>query len=376
MSRWSAIAGLGRRAPRNADFADLLETVLVAAVATILVIRTQLWLTNYPQLGGHGLHIAHLLYGGFLMLLAIAILLTFLGRGPRRPAAIVGGIGFGFFIDELGKFITADNNYFFKPAAALIYLIFIGLFLLVRRLNRGYVFSPAERLANAIDLVANAARRPFDEHEKRRALAWLRGAEEAGPLAASIRRVVSDLEALPPAAPSLLARWAAAVRRRYFALAERSWFPLLLDCVFGFWAILSVLTIIELVFSVAFHWTGAMAGFKRDDLAHLPFVNWADLVSSAVAASLVVAGLLELHRGGRLAAYRLFKDALLVSIFVTRVFAFVESQFGAVFGLAVDLLLLVTVRYMIEQERRRTEGAEAEGPRARVGPRYSPAAAP
>ncbi len=39
-----------------------------------------------PELGGHGLHIAHLLWGGF-------------------------------FIDELGKFITQDNDYFFKPAA-------------------------------------------------------------------------------------------------------------------------------------------------------------------------------------------------------------------------------------------------------------------
>jgi hypothetical protein len=44
----------------------------------------------------------------------------------RRAAAIVGGVG--FFIDELGKFITEDNNYFYNPAAALIYLIFIGLF--------------------------------------------------------------------------------------------------------------------------------------------------------------------------------------------------------------------------------------------------------
>jgi len=44
--------------------------------------------------------------------------------------------------------------------------------------------------------------------------------------------------------------------------------------------------------------------------------------------------------------------ALLVSIFLTRVFAFVESQFGAVFGLAVDLLLLISLRYAAEQERR------------------------
>jgi hypothetical protein len=77
--------------------------------------------------------------------IAIGALLTLLGRWPRRPAAIVGGVGFGFFIDELGKFITSDNNYFFEPAAALIYLIFIGLFLLVRALQRDRVLSPMER---------------------------------------------------------------------------------------------------------------------------------------------------------------------------------------------------------------------------------------
>jgi len=45
------------------------------------------------------------------------------------------------------------------------------------------------------------------------------------------------------------------------------------------------------------------------------------------------------------------------------VFAFVESQFAAVFGLAIDLLLLVTVRYVAEQERRiepPTEPADLE----------------
>jgi hypothetical protein len=44
---------------------------LISSIATILVIRTELWLTNYPRLGGSGRHIAHLLWGGLLMLLAI-----------------------------------------------------------------------------------------------------------------------------------------------------------------------------------------------------------------------------------------------------------------------------------------------------------------
>ena len=75
---------------------------------------------------------------------------------------MVGGIGFGFFIDELGKFITADNNYFFKPAAALIYLIFIGLFLLARWARGRAQPSPEEDLANAVDLLGDAARGGLD----------------------------------------------------------------------------------------------------------------------------------------------------------------------------------------------------------------------
>ena len=41
----------------------------------------------------------------------------------------MGGLGFGLFIDKLAKFITSDNNYFFRPAIALIYAIFVLLLL-------------------------------------------------------------------------------------------------------------------------------------------------------------------------------------------------------------------------------------------------------
>ena len=42
---------------------DLLENFLISAVTAVLLVRLFLYLTGYPQLGGAGLHIAHLLWG-------------------------------------------------------------------------------------------------------------------------------------------------------------------------------------------------------------------------------------------------------------------------------------------------------------------------
>jgi len=67
---------------------------------------------------------------------------------------------------------------------------------------------------------------------------------------------------------------------------------------------------------------------------------------------LVFIGLVRLVRGDRAAAYTWLTRALLISIFITRVFSFVESQFGAVFGLGIDILLLISVQAMARQEAR------------------------
>src|ERR1700738_4831073 len=128
-----------------------MDTFLVTAVLTILTIRVYLKAANYPQIGGGGLHVAHVLWGGLGMVIAIVLLLGFLGSATQRLAALVGGIGFGAFVDELGKFVTADNNYFFKPTAALIYALFIALFLVARQLRTFNRLTPEESLVNAIE---------------------------------------------------------------------------------------------------------------------------------------------------------------------------------------------------------------------------------
>jgi hypothetical protein len=333
------------------EFGSLHETLLISSIATILVIRTQLWLTNYPQLGGGGLHIAHLLWGGLFMLLAIGLLLTFLGRHVRRAAAIIGGIGFGFFVDELGKFVTEDNNYFYRPAAALIYLIFVGLFLLSRTLQQSGRLGTPNEVANAVDLLGEAARRDLDEAERRQALALLARADPADSLVAPLRSLFERLPAAPVAAPGAAARAAAATRRLVGRFAAWTGFASFVSWLFGVWALLSIIGVFELVFSVVVEFGGAHPGYVSDRVGDLAFVNVVSLASTFVSAVLVARGALQLRKGNRSAAYTSFDRALLVAIFVTQVFAFFESQFGAVFGLAIDLLLLVALRSLSADEQ-------------------------
>ena len=130
------MSALNRAFARNVDLVDLLDLFIASAVTAVLGLRLYLQLTGYPQVGGGDLHVAHLLWGGLLLLVAVVADLSFLTSRTRWFAALVGGVGFGLFIDEIGKFVTSDNNYFFQPTAALIYVVFVTLFLGVRAIAR------------------------------------------------------------------------------------------------------------------------------------------------------------------------------------------------------------------------------------------------
>ncbi|MDO8212111.1 hypothetical protein [Conexibacter sp. CPCC 206217] len=329
---------------RSSDFGSLQETLLVTAVATVLIIRTQLWLTNYPQIGGGGLHIAHLLWGGLFMLIALGLSVTFLGRPVKRRVAIVGGVGFGFFIDELGKFVTSDNNYFYKPAAALIYLVFVALFMVARWIQNRGVLTSRESLANAIELAGEATRHRLDERTREKALALLDRADPDDPLVAPVRRLLLEIETTPLPPPNW---WTLRVQRMRGAiqrLTTRPDFPLLLTLVFGLWALLSFLSTAELALALVTDLGGAHAGFVADGFGNLRFANVASICSSFVSALFVARGIVLVYRRDTPGAVVWFERALLLSILLGRVFDFYESQFGAVLGLAVDLMLLYGAR--------------------------------
>jgi hypothetical protein len=200
-----------------------------------------------------------------------------------------------------------------------------------------------ERIANAIDLLGEAARRNLDERARAVALAMLKPADQRDPLVAPLRELLLHFDALPAPELRFYERWARGMRDRVRRIAQHPRFPSLLIAVFGVWAALTFLSAFELVLSIGLDLGGAHPGFVADNLPHLRFVTVASLGASVVSAGFVVVAIRRDRSGDRLVACAWLERALLVAILVVQVFSVFESQFGAVFGLAADLLLLAAV---------------------------------
>lgn len=342
------------------DAISKLEKFLIAAVVMILIIRTQLWLTNYPQLGGGSIHIAHLLWGGLFMLVAIWFSLIWVNRWARNVSAILGGIGFGFFIDELGKFITEDNDYFFRPAAPIIYLVFIVLFLVIRHLSGRIKVGPDMALANVLDLLPSTITGEFGHREKDVADELLQRADRSDPRVVAIREYLETVELVPERPPTRFSRTIAKLREGLTEFTEWRLFEPLVVTVLIVWAVTSVAGVIE----VQFNFGGLIEKEDGLDSGTLQIVEWGRTISVLLSGLFVGLGVWKMLRSDHQAAYRYFTTALLISIFLTRVFVFLEAQFAAVFGLGFDLLLLFAISALAARDRQQSVRFEGGRPAA------------
>lgn len=316
-----------------------LEGFLAAAVAAVLIIRSFLGITGFPKIGGHGLHIAHLLWGGAFMLAAMVLLLTILGHRVKHGAAILGGIGFGTFIDELGKFITSDNNYFFKPAIALIYVIFVVLFLLFRQIENWSELSSDALLANAAEVVVSGLSGGATRSEIRQGLALLDRSGASGATAEGIRQALVSLS-YQPESRSLFSRIEDFARHLFdWLVAHRGFARAIL---FLFLAHATVFAVVAFALSFQI----GLLDLLRDTDRSVSATG--DLLTSLISSACIIVGALRWH-WSRLAAYRWFKRGILVSILLAQVFLFYASQLAALGGLAIDLFLLLALNQLIRE---------------------------
>ncbi|MGW0036340.1 hypothetical protein [Gordonia sp. NPDC003376] len=173
---------------------------IVAAAITIMVTRTYLEITGYPQIGSGSLHIAHALYGGALMTIALVIQWLFIGFRVRTMSVVIGGIGFGLFVDEVGKFVTKTNDYFYQPSADIIYITILVIILggnIVRIVRRP---TPHESLANAAVIAAQGVTSGLTPRRRADAENLLRAARDRGVDPLSVQ-AVADMLATCASAP-------------------------------------------------------------------------------------------------------------------------------------------------------------------------------
>jgi hypothetical protein len=331
------------------DRPALVDTFLITAALTVLALRVYLAAAHYPQLGGNGLHIAHVLWGGLLMAAAIGMLLSLLTPGAQLTAAVVGGAGFGLFIDELGKFLTSDNNYFFKPTASLVYAIFILLFLIARELRRFRKLTPEENLVNAIEASKELALGPISLDTLTHALAWTSAADQSQPLTQLLRRQFEAAQ-MAPEDRSWLNRWTTAVRSRYAAIGHDRWFRRAIITIFCVQAVGVVLTVAYTVAVAAGAATGSAEAVQEWNatLRGGPII-WTTLLGTLVTGAFTVLGVVQIPRSRR-RAYRAFETALLIDLLLVQPFTLLDTGFPGLTQVVIDLSLLAALRYVQSQE--------------------------
>ena len=91
-----------------------------------------------------------------MMAVAVIFAISFLAPNNRTFIAFIGGCGFGWFIDELGKFITRDVNYFFQPTIALSTSC-SSRCTSCSAASSGATFGPDEAVLNALEALKSAA---------------------------------------------------------------------------------------------------------------------------------------------------------------------------------------------------------------------------
>lgn len=316
---------------RDFESGEFFEKFFVSAVFSILAIRTFLHVFGYPQLGEGRFHIAHILWGGSLMMFALVLLLGFLNRTVKSWAAILGGLGFGMFIDELGKFVTSDNDYFFRPTIAFIYVVFVLLFLMFRGIERYFRLSHREYTANALEVTKDAIVHNLDEEEKKHALMFLARSDADDSVVSLLKGVLSGVKVVPEQ-KGILSVLMSKVRKIFHKIMR---FPLSPQIVVGSFVLVAIVSFVR-----SFLHLGSTSGFAQ----------WGELGSSILVGVFVVLGIYKFAKS-RIAAYEMFKVAILVSIFLIQFFEFWAEQLSALFGLVIGIFILTVTEYLIRQER-------------------------
>lgn len=329
------------QAGRESRASEYFGLLFGGSIMTILAIRAFLAVTGYPQLGTDSLHIAHMLWGGLFLLASVIVILYYHGHRAKIIGSVVAGIGLGFFIDELGKFITADNDYFYQPTPMLLYIFFIILWLIFNRLDSYIPTSNRQRYIDMITRLRDSTIHGMTQKDKKIILAYskklgfskkqqdelLYFAKKYTPVYKQTKTQIRYYQ-LKNNLQNLLIK-----------LIKHSIFKKIIYLLLIFTAILS--------FSIIVNYLVTMQLQTTSELVNTPnIILIGIIISCSISFVLYV---LALYKGfssfNSLLVW--YKRGLLVNIFGTQVFLFYTNQFVAAFGLFGALIMLIIINFLL-----------------------------
>lgn len=148
---------------QNAE--NYLLLTLFSFAASVTLTRLYLEIAGYPTIGSGNLHIAHVLWGGLLLFIAALLPIIFANRWVYVMSALLAGTGVGLFIDEVGKFITQNNDYFYPPAAPIIYAFFLLTVLVYLQVRRSPPKDPRSEFYHVLDALEEVLDHDLDSKE-------------------------------------------------------------------------------------------------------------------------------------------------------------------------------------------------------------------
>jgi hypothetical protein len=330
---------------RSYTLGQQLDTFLVCAATAVVLNRVVLIVLGYPQIGSRepgGIHISHSIYGGIMMLVAIIIAISFLAPASRWWLAILGGLGFGWYVDELGKYVS-NAGYLYRGALPLIYGLFVVLFLVARTLA-GRAYGPDDAVANALESLKLAAVGLLDDVRRTEALERFDAVGPTGDFAVQVHQLLGNAPSSPARPPGWWRRFQNRARGWYVAWSHKRSFVIVIDVFF---------------FTVAASTLGSAIGVSVDGAGITKPSERIATFAATIAGVLVLIGIITLRKS-RLAALRWFDRALLIWILVVQLFMFRQQQFAAVIGLAVDLFIWAMVRSAITIEEQRLHASTGD----------------
>jgi hypothetical protein len=339
-----------------------LLTCLVSFAFSVIAMRLFLELTGYPQIGSETLHIAHVLWGGLLLFIGGLLPLVLANAWAFLASAVLSGAGMGLFIDEIGKFITQANDYFYPPAAPIIYAFFLLVVLLYLYIRRSVPHSPRQTMYQALHDLGEVLDHDLQPYEKDSLKAKLLDVLQKSPhtnlgrlafaLIQFLEAETLELHDRQPTAVERFRRWLGVLEDR----ARRSWlterrFRLLLGFVLALSAGLALAELSQLM-AALFMQGGLVVYFveviRNSDVQSLDALRFIfiRLILEGSLSLLLLAAVFLLFSGHRMLGVRLAVISLVMSLTTVDLLIFYLDQFSATLTVLAQFgLLLLTLLY-------------------------------